>query len=190
MYICVQGDNAEQAARAAAAADKELPRTSAFDDTMPSPPQPATPYDSSPKLESSELGRRRRTGLNMEQRRSHANSPRVKGASCDVGVDGGSIVEDQKVEDYEDYYKDHRPSPISEIEVADTRKPITKATSGGAYEGGGEGGEWAGWSEEQLDTAEEALRRAEAIFRERAAKGIPEWPHSNALRRLIGHHQL
>lgn len=71
--------------------------------------------------------------------------------------------------------------------MADTRKPITKATSGGAYEGGGECAEW---SEEQLDTAEEALTRAEAIFRARAAKGIPEWPHSNALSRLIGRHQL
>lgn len=100
--MCVQGDDAEQAARAAAVANKEPPRTSTVDDTTPSPPQPATPYDASPKLESSELGRRRRPGLNLEQRRSHANSPRVEGGSCDVGVDGGAIVEDQKAEDYED----------------------------------------------------------------------------------------
>lgn len=40
---------------------------------------------------------------------------------------GDSIIEDQKAEDYEDNYNDHRPLPISEIEVADTRKHIAKA---------------------------------------------------------------
>lgn len=85
--MSVQGDDAEQAARTVVEADKMPPRTSTVDDTTLLPPQPVC--DASPKLEGSELGCHQRPGLNSEQRCRLANLPRVEGASCDVGVDGG-----------------------------------------------------------------------------------------------------
>lgn len=84
-----------------------------------------------------------------------------------------------------EYFKHHKASPLSEIEVADTRKPITRATDGTA--GGYFGGDSViTWRPEQFDTAEESLLRATKMWKESAARGVPEWPHSRRLRELRG----
>ncbi len=56
---------------------------------------------------------------------------------------------------------------MSEIKLVDTRKPITRATDGTADADEHEGlaSDVIGWRPEQLDTAEEELRRAAEIFR-------------------------
>ncbi|XP_024025881.1 uncharacterized protein LOC21390860 [Morus notabilis] len=145
-----------------------------------SPPKP--PYPSSPRLES--------TGVNhpvdptLQQKRSATNqagSSLIDDVSC-VGIDGSPwpreeeekqrSIEEQQEEERE-YYKHHKASPLSEIKMADTRKPITRATDGTAdsYEDEyGRGRDVVGWLPEQLDTAEEALRRAAEIFKQNAMR--------------------
>ncbi|XP_043710616.1 uncharacterized protein LOC122659580 [Telopea speciosissima] len=147
------------------------------------------PYlPSQPKLES--------TGVKpplepiiQQKRRSHATSS--QDVSC-VGVDGSPALptggDDGDGEDeLANYYKHHKPSPLSEVEFVDTRKPITRATDGTAdsVEYGGEP-DVIGWREEQLDTAEEALQRAVRMWRENAMRGDPDSPQSRALRAMLG----
>jgi hypothetical protein len=81
------------------------------------------------------------------------------------------------------YYENHKPSPLSHIEFADTRKPFGKATDGPASASEVEGGEGRGVMLE--DTVDAALERAERLFREAATRGVPEWPHSQALTRML-----
>lgn len=83
------------------------------------------------------------------------------------------------------YYKNHKPSPLSHIEFADTRKPINRATDGPASASEVEGGEGRGVMLEDTDTVDAALERAERLFREAATRGVPEWPHSQALQRML-----
>ncbi|GAB4841070.1 hypothetical protein Ancab_021815 [Ancistrocladus abbreviatus] len=96
----------------------------------------------------------------------------------------------QREEDVE-YFKHHKASPLSNLEFADTRKPIRRATDStvdtkavGYYGGGDEG--VVVWRPEQLDTAEEALERAMSIWRENKMKGDPDSPHGRVLRELRG----
>lgn len=121
-----------------------------------------------------------------------AQSTVIDDVSC-VGVYGGPLEEaktnrrtetkDQE-EDNKDYYKHHKASPLAEIEFADTRKPITRATDGTAYDGAGK--DVIGWLPEQLDTAEDSLRRATEIWKQNAMRGDPDAPQSRVLRALRG----
>lgn len=116
----------------------------------------------------------------------------IDDVSC-VGFDGGPAPEEkdgrrtgreEEEEDEREYYKHHKASPLAEIEFADTRKPITRATDGTAYDGGGK--DVIGWLPEQVDTAEDSLRRATEIWKQNAVRGDPDAPQSRVLRALRG----
>nr|CAB3493530.1 unnamed protein product [Digitaria exilis] len=78
-------------------------------------------------------------------------------------------------------YRMHKLSPLVEVELVDTRKPIARATDGG-------GGDAEVPSPRTVD---DSLARAEAMFREATSRGNPEWPHSRALAEMLArrHHQ-
>lgn len=84
-------------------------------------------------------------------------------------------------EEDREYYRTHKPSPLAEVEFADTRKPVTRYTDGGAEDR----------MEHDVpgtmvrDTADASLARAEALFREAASRGNPAWPHSRALAAML-----
>lgn len=150
---------------------------------------PRIPYASSTRLEST-------GGLNppsdpiIQQKRRHATSS-LEEVSCCAGLEGTPWPKDKEEEQRDrEYYKHHKASPLSEIKLVDTRKPITRATDGTAdADGDGDEGlasDVIGWRPEQLDTAEEALRRAAEIFRQNAMRGDPDLPHSMVLRELRG----
>lgn len=71
--------------------------------------------------------------------------------------------------------------------MADSRKPLTKVMHGSAdgYEVGGTD-KLILFRPEQLDTAEDALRRATEMWRESAVRGDPDSPHGRILRVLRG----
>ncbi|OMO82050.1 hypothetical protein COLO4_23278 [Corchorus olitorius] len=146
------------------------------------------PHGSSQKLESSPVNHPLEP--NFQQRRS-ISAEGLNDVSC-AGLDGSPWPEskenrqsDRKKQEMDDkeYYSHHKASPLSEIEVADTRKPITRATDGSTAKSGKD---VIGWLPEQLDTAEDSLLRANRIWKENAARGIPELPHSRRLRELRG----
>ncbi|KAG6704053.1 hypothetical protein I3842_07G116700 [Carya illinoinensis] len=175
------------------AAKQELEHK-AHKETGPLKP-PRTPFASSPKLESTEVSPQPLDPV-VQQKRSHATAS-VEDASCE-GFDGTPWPKDkekehrdrnEQVEDDREYFKHHKASPLSEINVVDTRKPLTRATDGtaDANEDNDRGADGIAWRPEQLDTAEEALRRAVEIFRQNAMRGDPEtYPHSRVLRELRG----
>ena len=105
--------------------------------------------------------------------------------SC-AGLDGSPWPKDKETDrdeqqmDEQQYYKHHKASSLSEIEVADTRKPFTRATDGTAD--AKEESDVIGWKHEQLETAEETMERAARIWKENAMCGIPDDPQSRALR--------
>ncbi|WCJ22280.1 hypothetical protein M5689_004375 [Euphorbia peplus] len=148
--------------------------------------KPRVPFGSSPGLES--------TGVNnpaeppVQQRRESTSTALLDDVEC-AGLDGTPLPEEREKnkqkdeEDDNEYYKHHKASPLSEIEIADTRKPITRATDGTMD---AKGKDVMGWLPEQLDTAEEALERASRIFRENAMRGNPDSPHGRVLRQLRG----
>lgn len=157
-----------------------------------SSPTANTQFVSSPKLENSSINSR--VDPSFQQKRSCHSAPAaraVEEVSC-VGWDGAPVDdgrwgEVQAEEDDRDYYKERRPSPLSEIEFADTRVPIRRATDNEvvADEYGG-GSDIRVWREEQLDTAEDALLRAEAMFMAARERGDPDSPQSRVLARLKG----
>ncbi|XP_023744123.1 uncharacterized protein LOC111892277 [Lactuca sativa] len=100
---------------------------------------------------------------------------------------GTERKEQEQEKDDKHYFEHHKASPLSEIEIADSRKPLTRVIHGTGTAGGYFGDEQVmTWTPEQLDTAEQSLLRASQIFRESAARGIPELPHSRRLRQLRG----
>ncbi|KAG4115834.1 hypothetical protein ERO13_D12G131000v2 [Gossypium hirsutum] len=154
--------------------------------------QPKLPHESSPRLKSSPVNHPLEP--NVQQRRTATSGAALDDVSC-VGMDGTPLPESKGKEergkreetmDDKEYFKHHKASPLSEIEVADTRKPITRATDGTASETEQSKGERIGWRAEQLETAEETLLRATRIWKENAMRGIPEAPHSRRLRELRG----
>ncbi|KAK4418086.1 hypothetical protein Salat_2221300 [Sesamum alatum] len=158
---------------------------------------PKSPIESAPKLESSGVGPRT-DPIAQQKRRMSASSAQIGDVSC-VGMDGSPWPDDEnetdrkeqrreQLEDDREYFKHHKASPLSEIEVADTRKPISRATDGTAQNEtvGNEGGGGMVWRPEQLDTAEDSLRRAMEIFRWNAMRGDPHSPHGRVLRELRG----
>lgn len=150
---------------------------------------PKSAVESSPKLKST--GVNQRLDPSVQQKRKQGSVASLEEVSC-VGLDGTPwpkdkdeeeerIREEQK-EDNRDYYKHHKASPLSELELADTRKPATRASDSRS----GAGGDVIGWLPEQLDTAEDSLRRATEIWRQNAMRGDPDAPHSRVLRALRG----
>ncbi|KAI3939833.1 hypothetical protein MKW98_029609 [Papaver atlanticum] len=104
--------------------------------------------------------------------------PSLDEVSC-VGMDGSPWPDDEdSVEDNKEYYKHHNPSPLSKVEVSDSRKPVTQATDGGASESMYTREADVSFSEEQRDTAEEALLRASRIWKESAMRDDPDSPQA------------
>ncbi|XP_065864216.1 uncharacterized protein [Euphorbia lathyris] len=150
--------------------------------------QPRAPYGTSPGLESNGVNNPAEPQIQQRREKSSTTSTAVLEEVACAGLDGSPWPEEKekKQEDEEDdneYYKHHKASPLSEIEIADTRKPITRATDEIADV---KGKDVIGWLPEQVDTAEEALERASRIWRENAMRGNPESPHGRVLRQLRG----
>ncbi|KAE9598234.1 hypothetical protein Lal_00003873 [Lupinus albus] len=139
--------------------------------------------EASPKIKSK--GVNQRLEPNLQQKRNEGTIS-LENVSC-VGLDGTPWPNDkdkehrigeEQIEDNKDYYEHHKASPLSELEIADTRKPISRATDKTPSE------DVIGWLPEQLDTAEESLKRATEIWRQNAMRGDPDAPHSRVLRTL------
>ncbi|KAE8646360.1 uncharacterized protein LOC105436175 [Cucumis sativus] len=148
--------------------------------------KPTAQHASSPRLETTVVGQASKPIT--QQKRAHS----IDDVSC-IGVYGGPLEQGkenrttemkEEEEDNRDYYKHHKASPLAEIEFADTRKPITRATDGTAYDG--ESGTVIGWLPEQVDTVDDSLRRATEIWKQNAMRGDPDAPQSRVLRALRG----
>lgn len=156
------------------------------------------PLSSSPQLKSSVA--QQPIQPNTQQKRSNvavsctgldawAGAGAEEKDNNDGVMDRGEMRKEQEEQDKE-YFSHHKASPLSEIEVADTRKPVTQATDGTA--GGSDTGYDAGgggvimFREEQRVGAEETMRRATEMWREMAARGDPFSPHGRVLRTLRG----
>ncbi|XP_044964341.1 uncharacterized protein LOC123424732 [Hordeum vulgare subsp. vulgare] len=138
------------------------------------------PFTPSGKLGSQELADPA-AGSTYTQKRRWSSAPAGSDPLGDA-TPGDEEAAARKVrEEDREYYRTHKPSPLAEVEFADTRKPVTRATDGGA--------------EDRLehdvpgsmveDTADASLARAEAMFREAASRGNPAWPHSRALAAML-----
>ncbi|KAL3531513.1 hypothetical protein ACH5RR_010835 [Cinchona calisaya] len=158
---------------------------------------PKSPYSSSPKIQSTQQPQE---PIKQQKRHSSSTSPCVteptkEEVNC-AGLDGSPWPEDnqdrrsqrdEQEADDKGYFRHHKASPLSELEMADTRKPITRATDGtaGSYLGDYGSGVIL-WRPEQLDTAEDSLRRAMQIWKTNAMRGDPDSPHGRILRTLRG----
>uniref|UniRef100_A0ACD5YDJ8 Uncharacterized protein n=1 Tax=Avena sativa TaxID=4498 RepID=A0ACD5YDJ8_AVESA len=140
------------------------------------------PFGPSGKLGSQELADLA-AGSTFTQRR-HRSSDRAPAGSDPLGdaTPGDEEAAARKVrEEDREYYRTRKPSPLAEVEFADTRKPVTRHTDGGAEDR----------MENDVpgtmvrDTADASLARAEAMFREAASRGNPAWPHSRALAAML-----
>ncbi|KAL6500284.1 hypothetical protein OROHE_025650 [Orobanche hederae] len=166
------------------------------DDNDPYVP-PESPIASAPKIKSAGVGSRK-DPVAQQKRRISADTVRIEDVSCAAidesprPADGRETdIKKQREEQHEDdveYFKHHKASPLSEIEIADTRKPITQATDGTAQNDsvGNEGTGVLLWRPEQLDSAEDSLRRAMEIYKWNAMRGDPDSPHGRVLRKLRG----
>ncbi|XP_010911672.2 uncharacterized protein [Elaeis guineensis] len=169
-----QGDDAEEAPKAAAAAEERERRERQQDIKTPPTIDNIPPFAPSPKLESHEVGRPGDPSFQQKRRWSHAAAPGcvlIEDATC-VGVDGSPLAGGfeaqvkEEEEEYAAYYKEHKPSPLSEIEFVDTRKPISQAWDGGASDD-------VGMGVMVEDTVDAALQRAEAMFQAARERGTP-----------------
>ncbi|KAF0907644.1 hypothetical protein E2562_020422 [Oryza meyeriana var. granulata] len=137
------------------------------------------PFAPSGKLGSQELADAAGASSFTQKRRWSSGG---RADSREEATPGDDEAAGRKVrEEDREYYRTHKPSPIAEVEFADTRKPITRATDGGG--GVDRFSDVPGRMEE--DTVDDSLARAEAIFREAASRGNPEWPHSRALAEML-----
>ncbi|XP_057800223.1 uncharacterized protein LOC131015815 [Salvia miltiorrhiza] len=140
---------------------------------------PKSPTETAAKLESSGVGPRT-DPIGQQKRRSCAGIGSSPWPAKEDEVDRRAQGEEQE-RDNKEYFEHHKASPLSEIEVCDTRKPVSQATDGTA-----QSETVGGWRPEQLDTAEDSLRRAVEIFRMNAMRGDPNSPHGRVLRQLRG----
>ncbi|KAG0546306.1 hypothetical protein BDA96_02G436300 [Sorghum bicolor] len=124
-------------------------------------------------------------GASFTQKRRLSSSSRERDPR-EAATPGESESAARKVrEEDREYYRTHKPSPLAEVEFADTRKPITRATDGSATD------RYADVPGRMVeDTVDDSLARAEAMFREAAARGNPEWPHSRALADMLARREL
>ncbi|RZC57733.1 hypothetical protein C5167_005034 [Papaver somniferum] len=198
------GDDADEAAKHEAAKENQQrgPARNGLSDLKVDPNDAIKPGKGSTRLESS--------GVNQpldplkQQKRHYGNSsssqqmkaeggkssplpPSLDEVTCVGGMDGPPWPDDHEdsVEDNKEYYKHHKPSPLAKVEVSDSRKPVTQATDGGASESMYTREGDVSFSEEQRDTAEEALLRASRIWKESAMRDDPDSPQARALRRAI-----
>jgi hypothetical protein len=147
---------------------------------------PKSPCESSPKLKSA--GVNERLDPNIQQKRKQGTKA-LEDVSC-AGLDGTPWPEEkernkeEQNQDNKEYYKDNKASPLSELEFADTRKPVSRVMHGTAD--AKQDGDVIGWLPEQLETAEETLLRAAEMWRQRAMCGDPDAPHSRVLRNIRG----
>uniref|UniRef100_A0ACD5Z008 Uncharacterized protein n=1 Tax=Avena sativa TaxID=4498 RepID=A0ACD5Z008_AVESA len=141
------------------------------------------PFGPSGKLGSQELADPA-AGSTFTQKRHRSSSDRAPAGSDPLGdaTPGDEEAAARKVrEEDREYYRTRKPSPLAEVELADTRKPLTRHTDGGAEDR----------VENDVpgamvrDTADASLARAEAMFREAASRGNPAWPHSRALAAML-----
>ncbi|EEF47311.1 uncharacterized protein LOC8265165 [Ricinus communis] len=162
-------------------AETEYRTTSSKGTEALTPPRP--PHASSPRLVS--IGVNNPVEPHIQQKRENST---LEETSC-AGLDGTPWPKqkekgEEEDEDENEYYRHHKASPLSEIEIADTRKPITRATDGSAD--AGKGRDVIGWLPEQLETAEETMERARRIWTENATRGDPDSPQGRVLRVLRG----
>ncbi|KAF3795717.1 hypothetical protein EJ110_NYTH04392 [Nymphaea thermarum] len=132
-------------------------------------------------------------GPSLQQKRSlHTIDRRVLDEAVCAGLDGsppkGAAESNQEHDENGDEHPDtllkQKPSPLSEIEFADTRFPISQALDSEVTKEPIE--EVVGFTEEQLDTAEEALLRGQRLFDEAKSRGgDPDFPPSRVLRTLL-----
>ncbi|KAH0640229.1 hypothetical protein KY285_036815 [Solanum tuberosum] len=190
----LEGDDLEESVKVAENEKKQpnIKSGNAKDAYVP----PKSAIGSSQKIES--------TGVNQpidpltQQKRQKSSNATDKSSLKDVscaGLDGSpwpdeSTSRGEKFEDDKEYFSHHKPSPLAEMEMADTRKPITQATDAPADDGIPlYPAPWGGmmvWRPEQLDTAEEALLRAVEIWKMNAMRGDPDSPQGRILRKLRG----
>lgn len=189
-------DDASEAAKAATAhtsSDTSNSATGVDPYEMPKSLHPSS--DSSPKIQSAGV-KTPKEPINQQKRRaSSANAPPSSSDVTCAGLDGSPWPDDDtkdrreerkdQEEDAKEYYEHHKASPLSEIEIADSRKPITKATDGTADSKFSDYGVLL-WRPEQIDTAEDSLLRAMEIWKENATRGDPDSPHGRVLRALRG----
>lgn len=110
----------------------------------------------------------------------HEESPvKVENLGCSAGVEPPPCRDDDDDDDRE-YYLRHKASPLAEIEMADTRKPITRATDGSSDQKRNV----SGWLPEQVLTAEETMMRTAEMWRRNAMRGDPDSPHGRVLRAM------
>ncbi|KAH0638109.1 hypothetical protein KY289_038024 [Solanum tuberosum] len=190
----LEGDDLEESVKVAENEKKQpnIKSGNAKDAFVP----PKSAIGSSQKIES--------TGVNQpidpltQQKRQKSSNATdetsLKDVSC-AGLDGSPWPDEsksrgEKFEDDKEYFSHHKPSPLAEMEMADTRKPITQATDAPADDGIAlYPAPWGGmmvWRPEQLDTAEEALLRAVEIWKMNAMRGDPDSPQGRILRKLRG----
>ncbi|KAG5587758.1 hypothetical protein H5410_048192 [Solanum commersonii] len=190
----LEGDDLEESVKVAENEKKQpnLKSANVKDAFVP----PKSSIGSSQKIES--------TGVNQlidpltQQKRHKSSNANDKSSLKDVicaGLDGSPWPDEsksrgEKFEDDREYFSHHKPSPLAEMEMADTRKPIMRATDAPADDGIAlYPAPWGGmmvWRPEQLDTAEEALLRAVEIWKMNAMRGDPDSPHGRILRKLRG----
>ncbi|RLN36413.1 uncharacterized protein C2845_PM03G16150 [Panicum miliaceum] len=165
---------AEEAAKGGHGKHVPMPPTSSVKERVP-------PFASSGKLGShQELADPAGASSFTQKRRLSAGAGLARD-SREEATPGGEESAARKVrEEDREYYRTHKPSPLAEVEFADTRKPITRATDGGTAD------RYADVPARVVeDTADDSLARAEAMFREAASRGKPEWPHSRALAEML-----
>ncbi|MED6193712.1 hypothetical protein PIB30_022008 [Stylosanthes scabra] len=154
---------------------------------------PKSPTEPSSKLKSTGVNQPLDPSL-QQRRKQGSKASLLEEVSCAAEVveapfpdEKEEDIRKKQEEDNREYFKHHKASPLSELEVADTRKPVSRAsdkTADSRREVGSSG--VIGWLPEQLDTAEDSLRRATEIWRQNAMRGDPDAPHSRILRQLRG----
>lgn len=149
---------------------------------------PFAPSGKKKKLVGSQLGPADPAGgasSFTQKRRVSLSSGAAARDAREEATPGGEESAARKVrEEDREYYRTHKPSPLAEVEFADTRKPITRATDGSASDR-----EADAPARTVEDTVDDSLARAEAMFREAASRGNPEWPHSRALAEMLARRQ-
>ncbi|CAI9104899.1 OLC1v1003689C1 [Oldenlandia corymbosa var. corymbosa] len=186
-------NDAAQAAKAAPSSTGHS-TTTKDDDPYVTPKMPGH----SPKVQSTGVNRPA-DPITQQKRRRRSYSTTLSAADVEcAGLDGSPWPEDEdrkmdgrrqraeQEEDNKEYFEHHGASPLSELELADTRKPITRASDGTAGSGYYGNPEVLVWKPEQVDTAEDSLRRAKEIWMWNAMRGDPESPHGRILRKLRG----
>lgn len=136
------------------------------------------PTSASPTIGHTEVGRP--SEPNIQQRRKLSEQP-----SPSTDAEAHKAQKQAQEDDNKEYFKHHKASPLSELEFADTRKPITQATDSPTTYYGGDPGVLV-WRPEQLETAEDTLLRAVEIWNWNKMRGDPDSPHGRVLRELRG----